>query len=180
MSIQAGWNSALGIIGGLGYLKELRKGQEQIHDAQVRTLKKYENPELDIHEQIGYEDVAGVRKAMEEEGIKVGSGTKDEKAFDKQLDDLTAQKVAKSTSVYDEYPEEARKMAKAEHMGMYEGALKGVSPKELAIKKEMQSWADNPVAVNLYNAPKNTMQGAMDAIKNINENRNKVMFGGDK
>ena len=203
MSIQAGWNSALGIVAGIDYLKQLKKGQqEQI----ARTKKPYTN-EATVSEQIGYEDVADIRKKMAEEGEVATSLTEmelttgmepnekemvfqgsEKDRFDQAMEAQLKRLGDKEAEAYKEYGNGLYQTAQKDIREIREGALKGIRPADIKRQQRMRQWDDilnasqqAQDAANVANAaPKNTLKGAMDALmKRKQQGYGNIMKGGD-
>lgn len=201
MSIQAGWNSALGIVAGIDYLKQLKEGQQE----QIARTKKPYTYEADVSEQIGYEDVADIRKKMAEEGEVATSLTEmeltpgmepnekemvfqgsEKDRFDQAMEAQLKRIGDKEAEAYKEYGDDLYRTAHKDIREIREGALKGIRPADIKRQQRMRLWDDildasssaKEAAQVADSAPKNTMKGAVDAIKKINTNRNNVMFGG--
>ena len=131
MSLQANWNSAirtLGIVGKIGGI-EKKIGK-----------KPYEKPYINIEKEVSPDIVASMRKQMSEEGTVPGTGTQEEKTFDKTVDELLDRKTGKSISAYKDYPEEARQMAIEENMAINTAAKEGISPKMAMLKRQLSNF----------------------------------------
>lgn len=200
MSIQAGWNSALGIVAGLDYLKQIRKGQ-------TRTLSPYKEPGLEIEEQIGYDDVADFRKKMAEEGEVATSLTEmeltpgmepnekemvfqgsEKDKFDQAMEAQLKRLGDKEAEAYKEYGNDLYRTAHKDIREIREGALKGIRPADIKRQQQMRRWdaildasqKAQDAAKVADAAPKNTLKGAMDALmKTKQQGYENIMKGGD-
>ena len=168
MSIQAGWNSLLGMYGGIS---ALQKGNELQEYNQVKEFKK------GIHEAMG-----DVPETLTDIYTKFGSGEISREDLDRKVGEIEkaneeASKKYKNEIYFEGLP---RNMKKA-----YEKAVKSELKyaQDTAVKRLRQNMATRGAqmaAEEADAAPKNTMQGAMEALmKRKQEGYGNIMGGGD-
>lgn len=173
MSIQAGWNSLLGMYGGISALQKGKELQEyeqtlkakQMYDQEITEgSKEWESIRQGLPKEVTTEEIQKLgrdfynmrKNAFENKVYYEGMPKTMKTAFDKGRD--------------------ASVDTQLDELGDRSVFTRGLL--DLQRKYATQKAQD---AANVADAsPKNTMKGAMDVIKRINENRNRTMFGGDK